>query len=409
MDKLILYDKTKEKWLFFINEAGQLCYLKNSTEQILITDVCPYFDISTDENGNFHLVTQTLEGNLIYLTYDFENWKKFVVLSSKTKENTMTDFKIFIIERHIHCFYILHTKDKDMIIHHIFGADSNHATPKVIDYGKSFSCAFSKSKGLHIFYFDESEKLRYKIYSNGNYTESSLSIEDNIKNIYPLCDENGSLHLLYVAKMTSFYTLIYFSDERKIISFGEAAPNRFCFYIKGKNIVIQWQEGLKSYSCESDDGGCSFKKPVPIPDSKTKRAKPIRVRTPFNPLGTCRDLCIVPSEENVIDLNFDDIFENMPSQNHKKEKSYYNIKEVDFKNSIKSMSRKIAENEMEMAKIRSHLSDITSKISVLEKSLNQFFKTSSVAENVEENEENIDTFKNTDVENYNFENSKIFD
>ena len=404
MDKLILYDKSKEKWIFFINDSNQLCYFKNGTEQILITDVYPYFDIATDENGNFHLVTQTLEGNLIYLTYDFENWKKFIVLSSKTKENTMTDFKVFIIEGRIHCFYVLHTNDKDMIIHHIFSDGSKYATPKVIDYGKSFSCAFSKSNGLHIFYFDESEKLRYKIYSNGNYTESAQSLEDNIKSIYPICDESGALHLLYVAKMTSFYTLIYFSGERKIISFGESAPNRFCFYTQGKKICIQWQEGIKSYSCESDDNGNSFKKPIQIQVTKSKRANPARVRAPFNPLGLCHDICIAPSYENEFDLNFEDVFEIKQKQKLKNEKTYYNIKEVDFQNSIKSMSYKIAENEMEISRLRSQLRDITAKISVLEKGVNQI-----EAPNTEENKENIDTFKNTDIENYNFENSKIFD
>lgn len=408
MDKIILHDKLKEKWIFFVNEKAELCYIKDNQEQILQSGVCPFFDLITDENGNFHLVTQDSKGSLIYLVYNFENWKKYVILNSKTAENSMKNFKIFVCRREIHCFYLLCFSGKCMLVHHIFSPDEPSVTPKVIDSCKNFSCAMDVNGTIHIFYLSDEDKFSYKVFTEGNYHDDKLPTDDIIKDIYPICDAEGNLHILYIAKMTSFYTLVYFSKERKIISFGENPPSDLCLTKKDKGIVVQWRERSGYYQCSCADGSLNFKKPTVISESKFKKASPVKLRLAYNPSCICTDKYIALSNGNNFDIPY--ITANKErvniQTNHKNKKSDYNDIDGKFDEKIKKLQSKLKDTENEILKLNSIISTLSDKISCMEKS--NIAPVLQLTGNVEKNEENYQAFENMDIENAEFNDTKIF-
>lgn len=427
MDKILLNDRQGAQWVFRCNGKDQLCYCRDGAhEQILQSDVKAGFDLVTDEEGNFHMVVQALDGSLIYLTYDFDNWKKYIILQSKSSRSTMSRFKSFVLNEKIHCFYILDFSGKSMLVHHIFSPTEPAATPNVISYtdsAKNFSCVLDSDNRIHIFFFNESSRLQYKIYHSGVYADSTVPVEDDIKDISVICDQIG-VHLLYTAKMKSYYTLIYYSltaKERKIISFGDSNISTGYIYIHGKNIYVQWRERMRCYQCVSADGGITFKKPVHIAESRNKRTTDIRIRSRANPACANADRCIALSDGSTIDiLNAADcigshVKANLKGRNHKPEKNDYNIIDGAYSDEIKMIQSKIRENEREIIRLNTIINTLSDKISAMAKisaEPSPPLPEEAAALNSEAvgeiNIENYELFKNTDIENIDFENSITF-
>ncbi len=370
MDKILLKDIRGGQWLFRFDGAGRLCYSKNgSAEHILAGDATEEFDLATDGEGNFHLVVQTADGSLIYLTYDFNNWKKYVILQSKSNRSAMSGFKIFVAEGKIHCFYKLLFKGKAMLVHHIFSPAEPPGEPNVVAYmaaSESFSCAMDTDSSIHIFYFDEARLFHYKVYGADGYTDSSLPVEDDIRDICCICGEGG-LHLLYTANVKAYCTLIYYNPnagERKIISFGDSNISACCVYTEGKNVHVQWRERTRCYRCSSADGGVTFKKPAPIPEGRGKLASTIRLRSAHNPKGLECDRRIVSGT---------DVWEGAAHTSGKDDKIHtpakndYNIIEAAYPDEMKIMQSKIRENEKELIRLNAIISTLSDKISALTK------------------------------------------
>lgn len=425
MDKILLNDRQRRQWLFTCDGKGRLCYSRSgSARQILQSDIRDEFDIITDEQGNFHLVVQAEDGSLIYLTYDFSNWKKYVILKSRSGRSVMSGFKLFITGGKVHCFYTLALDGKSMLIHHVFTSSEPAATPDVISYtepSKSFSCALDADDNIHIFFFSESGVFQYKIYKNGECTDHTLPVEDDIKTISCICD--GDIHLLYTSKMKSYYTLIYYNltvGERKIISFGDSNISSCCIYAHEKSIFVQWRERMRCYQCVSHDNGAAFKKPVHIAESRSRRTDIVRIRSSNNPSVFRADRCIALSDGNTVDIlnAVQCIGTHLPpnpnEKNHKQEKNDYNIIEAAYADEIKLMQSKIRENEKEIIRLNTIINALSDKVSALSKipvpSPASAEKTDTISsENVGEiNIENYEIFKNTDIESIDFESKKTF-
>ena len=407
LDKLVLYDKSGTRWVFFVNDKAELCYISDEKEQILQSNVSMDFDIVTDEAGAFHLVTQATDGSLVYFTYDFKNWKKYIILNSKSSDNIMRSFKMFILKGMVHCFYILKLSKKSMLIHHIFSPGEPSSTPKVIDYTESFSCAMTSDGKAHIFYIGEGERLQYKMYKNGSYNDTSFPTDDIVKSIHSLCDSENRLHLLYICKMTTFYTLIYYSTERKIISFGEAMPGDICLNLRGQSITIQWRELTRYYQCTSDNGGNSFKKPVPIAEGRTRHAVSVRLRSAYNPTCAFADKCIALSNGNTIDMPFSNVpaVKSYTQKNHKTEKTDYTVIDDRLDERFKMIEGRIEESKKELERLSKIISSLTQKLEEISPKNDVPQKPLQLSGKVETNEENIKLFESLNTE---FENPKIF-
>lgn len=408
MDKILLNDIQGSRWIFDCDEKNRLFYSKNGLpKQILQSDITEEFDLITDEHGNFHLVTQSKDGSLIYFTYDFSNWKKYVILKSKSNNSSMRKFKLFASDGVLHCFYILELKGKAMLVHHIFSHTDQFGSPDVISYidsSKSFSCAADNDGNIHIFFFDESGNLRYKVYANGITDDRTLSVEDHIKSIFTISD--GNIHIIYTAKMKSYCTLIYYNlteKERKIISFSDSNIADIHIFIRDKNIFIQWRERTRCYQCISSDGGCSFKKPTHISETHNKRLETVRLRAEHNPYSFYADCCII--EDSGIPAT------NKPG-NHTFSKKDYNIIDGSYSDELKIIQSKIRENEKEIVRLNTIINTMSERLGALTKSLEvppptpekELLSGSNVGEI---SEENYKRFKNMEIEN--IENPKTFE
>ncbi len=424
MDKILLIDRQGDKWIFNCDGKGRLCYSKNGeNEQILLNNAKEDFDIITDNDGNFHLVLQTADGNLVCLIYDFENWKKYIILQSRTDKNCMSNFKLFYHNGKTHCFYLFKSGEKTMLVHHIFSASNPSVTPEVISYAdpsKNFSCCIDADGDIHIFYFNENSLFQYKIFSSNRYEDRSLSAEDDIKSIYSIYG-NG-IHLLYTAKMKSYYTLVYYNlnaKERKIISFGDSNISSCCIYTHENDIFVQWRERTRCYQCQSSDSGATFKKPVFIAESRNKHTEPIRIRSKINPRCANADRCIAISGNGTLDiLNAEQCIGtrtavNINNKNHNPEKNDYNIIDGAFADEIKIMQSKIRENEKELIRLNTIINTLSEKLSAIAKpapKLKPVPEKSTLNENEigEINMENYEIFKKTEIEDIEFDNSITF-
>lgn len=382
VEKILLTDIHGYKWTF--ESHKRLCYSKNDIPtQVLLGDSSDEFDIITDEKGNFHIVTQDSEGNMVYFTYDFINWKKFTILRSKSGKMNMNGFKMFIDSEKVHCIYVLESNGKNMLIHHIFSPSDEVTTPKVIDCinGCNFSCAMDEAGTIHIFYVNEKEKAIYKIYNGSMYTEVSLPDEESVRGIY--CIYHSRLHLIYTAKMKAYRTVIYYNPvnkEKKIINFSDGNITNCTVYGNGNNIYIQWVERMRLYQCVSEDGGETFKKPTVL----NKKEELIRIRDCANPYVMHVDRCagyVLPPPKSV---------------NHTKKEKVYNDKADDIEKLRKAIimqNERIIQLENEIKKLKNTKKSDTE------------LKSTALGEI---NEENYKAFQNADIDSIDFENSKIF-
>lgn len=382
VEKILLTDIQGSKWTF--ESHNRLCCTRdNESPQILLNESSEEFDVITDHNGNFHIITQDSKGNMVYLTYDFVNWKKYIILQSKSGKTNMSGFKLFIHSEKVHCLYILDSGGKNMLVHHIFSPDNDATTPKAIAYVKDndFSCAMSETGIIHILYISESGEAQYKIYKDGIYKDEHLPEEESIKNIR--CIYHNGFHIIYIAKMKTYRTIIYYNPEsrsKKIINFSDGNISDCAIYGNGNSICIQWIERLRLYKCVSDNDGETFKKPVIM----NRKEEFIRIRSGSNPYTMHTDRCagyISPT----------------PSSNDKKEKVYNDkAEDIEFlKKAILMQNEKIQRLESEIDKIRS----------MSYSKENTELKCDTVGEI---NEENYRAFQNADIDSMDFENSTIF-
>ncbi len=421
MDKILLNDIQGAQWIFQCDGKGRLCYSTNGApKQILQADMGGGFDIITDGVGHFHLVLQSTDGSLIYLTYDFTNWKKYVILKSKSNRSIMSRFKMFSVENRIHCFYVLTINDKSMLVHHVFSPTEQSATPQVIDYvdsAKSISIAADGKGALHIFFFDASGKFNYKLLRRGKAEDCRLETEDDIKSVCCICDD--AIHLLYTAKIKNYYTLIYYSlsaKERKIISFSDSNISEIHIFTKGKNLFLQWRERTRCYQCTSSDGGNSFKKPVHITEGRGRRTETVGIRGEQNPLCHGADRCIALTDgERINPMNAAEIKPISRTVRNTSKENSYNIIDGEYSDRLKQMQSKIRENEKELVRLNTIISSLSEKISAIAKSAAaspppvQQMRTGDSGDIGDINEENYKLFNNTDIDDVEFDNIKTFE
>lgn len=410
---ILLFDKTDCEWQFSCTQKGELIYSKNGeNNQILLSNATDEFDLITDIDGNFHLVAQTADGNLVYLIYDFKNWKKYNILNSKSGNTAIKNIKIIFVGEKIHCFYALSFGGKNMLIHHVFSQNEHGNSPTVISYiasGKEFKIFADTAGNIHIFYFNEKSEFCYKIYDTA-YSDGVFPNNDDVAEICPVYDSDGISHFLYSARLKSYYTLTYFNSkfkEKKTISFGDS-PLRDCrLQIREKNVLIQWRDGPNYYECTSPDKGASFKKPTQFNRNQSKKLS-VRLRSPFNPLCLNADrIFLSPSEKK----SRQTILYSKGKKTENKSPVVADGRELEHMNEFEN---KLNDHTRELARLSSSINSISEKLKALEKTFSERAeKTHSndiaLPNDIGQiNEENLKLFSSTDINDANFENSNIY-
>lgn len=420
MERIFVKDKHDEDWIFYINEQGELCYIKDGKEQILQGNIRRDFDIISGVGKGLHLTAQTDTGNLIYLDYDYNSWHKFTILESKSPEGVMSRFRLLEVGGVLHCFYILDFRGKSMAVHHIYDISVSPAPPKVIDYVSKHSevavCGDTDGN-IHIFFTGVNGSMIYKIYSpkSGGYSEGKIDTEDEIKSIFPVCTEDNTIHFLYTAQLKSYYALVYLSakaKERKIINFGDFNVTDMCMLINGNAIQIQWKERGGYYQCTSSDGGTTFQKPSSLNQRKGRPIEFIKTVSIKNPMGFGGNVCGAYYKNGEIEFVRGNKKEAV---NHKSRDTAYNNSDGICKDS--SLAERVARQEREIIRISTALKTLTDKVAYLSngmisRPIPPQKSISSPAEGdaytVESNSSDIKAFEDTNIEDVDFANSKKF-
>lgn len=411
MSDILLWDKSGGEWRFMCTQKGELAYTENGGgKQVLLPDATEEFDLITDDDGNIHLIAQTSDGGLVYLIYDFENWKKHIILSSKSKNASIKSIKAFFSNEKIHCFYLLLFSGKHMLVHHIFSQNEKTAPPNVISYadcGKSLAVCADLSGKLHIFYFNDKSEFCHKIYDNG-YSDGTFPTNDDVTEICPVYDRSGTLHLLFSARLKAYHTLIYFNTackEKKTISFSDSPFKECRMQIRDKSVLIQWRDGGGFYEAVSDTGGESFKKPSPFNKSHSKKI-PVRIRLARNPLCLDGDRIFFSSAERFIHTQATANFRN-PKSNTK------TPTDTQDSEHIKAFEQRLGENARELVRLNVRIDALSEKVKVLEKRFTESETPKGAPihfsdEVGEINEENLRLFSSTDINDADFENPQIY-
>lgn len=421
MARIILKDTVGCFWDFFCNEKSELCYIKNEKESILQSGVYDDFDIISDEYGNFHIVIQDTSGGLIYLTLSGGQWRRFVILNSRTHEKRMHNFKLFMAGERLHCFYALDSDSKALLVHHVFSAADSTETPSVIDCctpAEKFCCAFDGKNEFHVFYSNGEGEFKYKIISAAkrSHTDSALEVDDCIISACAVWS-GGCLHILYSAKIKMYYALIYYNTllkERKIISFSDCCSADKCVFAGEGTVFVQWRERMQFYQCASSDGGASFKKPAVISESKGKRAVTVRIRRGASPHCADIDFCIALREGSAIRLPENDIYfgknnlakaQSFNSSTPKSSASSHNQSEKGGQAEL--ILAKLMKNERELIRLNTLINNLSEKISCLAR---EGASAPTVCESASafDDGDALEKFEKTDINSISFENSKKF-
>lgn len=257
----------------FVLKEG-ICYYnldkKNQNNyEILFQNTKDEFDLIIDQNDCVHIACQDNEGSIIYLTEVGNEWKKFVVLKSKTQNVYNKYFNIKKISDFINLFYVVNHNSKNMLVHQIL--DNLGNAPSVIDYvlGKNGNYCLNISSEFNIllFYISDNEKnLCFNIYKWAYKKWESVVFlnEKNVDSVASFIDDDDSIHLIFEKENELFYkkyaktgfNSFEFSETVKI---NQSKKNKLPIIFKNNNeLWIMWENNQGIFGVSSKDGGNSF-------------------------------------------------------------------------------------------------------------------------------------------------------
>lgn len=262
-----LRDGHNNNWIFYNDDNKNLCFEKNGGESEILQENCSgEFDICFDDVGNIHAIFQLENGELGYIQYDFQNWKRFCVLKSKHGKKCFSNIRIFCINRRIEVFYCLFHNYKYYVVHHRIDVTSP-TKPIALDYccENKFSVCCDKEANVHIIYKSETDEIIHKTFntSSQSFYERRLDLGENIKDVLCLYDSHNDLNLLYVSRTKTHYTLTFENtalEIKRTLGFGTDSVCIPYFYTDGNSVFAIWHERFFAYQISSSNFGQTFSK-----------------------------------------------------------------------------------------------------------------------------------------------------
>ena len=275
----------------------------HGNEIIILEAVTPVFDGLTDTDGVSHFAVQGADGSLMYLKSDENEWKKYVLFTSKNKSATITNIILKESNGRLCAFYCMNHGNKRLLVRHVFWADNPYATPHVedvLDSRTEFHICPS-SAGFTMFYRGTGGKIYEKTY-NKNFdriSASQLTTNEEILHMRTFYN-NHSIYCAYTAPRKSYtavmFRILHSSDEPKVITFG-VAKNCIPYIIAFSNIIcVQWSENGRIMQSVSRDGGKTFSPPGVLDTSYEF------VRLKFSGRILPFDACICAAQNNIVSI-----------------------------------------------------------------------------------------------------------
>lgn len=385
---------------------------------IIIDEVTGEFDGVCPEDGSIHFLIQSTDGSLVYLKYENDSWRKYIIFKSKNNTCNISSIRLTYSEKKLCAFYALVHGEKTMLVRHIFSDKELYTVPEVVDLldvRKDFCICTDVSGNTHLFYRNRDGERIEKIYSD-TMTETSSkrhSEDDNTYSFTAVCNAEG-IYRLYTSIRKSYTALILrtCNDEEKIITFAVARNCRHAVSTNDGKVTVQWSEEGRIMQTHSENHGKSFCRPYVL--KKDCDFSKVRIRG-IRPGLYCNEYAV--SHDNMPDFTIQTNKSKDP--NHKETATMNNA-------GMRSNYRFVTSEENKAAELIKNLENIEARINSLGKSLekickflekppefknnidnNEFSvapkaqktKTAEETNDIgEKNEENIKLFESTDID-----------
>lgn len=272
MNELYLTDAYGTKWKFYVNNSNHLCIARGGIkDEILFKNVTNEYDIAVDEYGYFHILFEDTSGTLIYIKYDYNEWKKYEILKNKSSVPKISHIKLFMAGKIPIAFYSLEHDGKKLLAEQKI-REGVTTSPMIIDTlgkGEVFSALLDSEKCFHLLYKNEIGKPIYKTAPYGAKSFSSVEFlceHDLVKTVLSE-GKNSSVHFAYIANINSYYTVCYYNTKIRIIkslAFGVSPKIAISLSTSDEKVCIRWLDGQRAYECVSADNGETFSKPANV-------------------------------------------------------------------------------------------------------------------------------------------------
>ena len=337
MNEIYLSDAYGTKWMFYISNSGSLCYTRGErNNEILFKNALNHYDIALDEYGHFHILLEDTNGTLIYIKYDYNEWKKYEILKNKSSTPKISHIKLFMAGKIPIAFYVLEHDGKKLLAEQKIREEISTA-PMIIDtLGNApvFSVLLDNQKCFHLLYKNELGKATYKIapYGAKNFTAEDFPCEHDIVKADLAEGIDGTVHLTYIANINSYHTVCYCNTNHRTIkslAFGVNPRVTPAVSSSEGKIYVRWLDTHRLIECVSTNNGETFSKPASV----SRNAKAFRV---FE--GNSSKICISDTPVNAQTNKLPRAFQNglsKPNENaeikeklRKTEAELKNIKEM---------------------------------------------------------------------------------
>lgn len=253
---------------YFSDSRG--CFIQTDEtgrESVIMEGISGEFDGICDEGGCLHFLMETNAGELVYLRYDGNVWKKYMLFKSRNSRSGISKINLIASGDVLCGFYALERRNQVLVVRHIFRYDALFNTPEVegvTDFRKSIFVCADKRGFVHLFFRGEDGGYTKKVYDVGlrRVYERQNIFEDDI---YNLCASDSDSGFVYVyTTVRKGYTALIFKKENsdeKIITFGIARNATLGVKTHKNEIEIVWNESGTTMCVKSTDSGKTFSKP----------------------------------------------------------------------------------------------------------------------------------------------------
>ncbi|MBE7050558.1 MAG: hypothetical protein E7394_07315 [Ruminococcaceae bacterium] len=252
---------------FFTDEKSNFVMSSDDNDSMIIMENAGCeFDGICDKRGILHFLIQDNNGTLFYIRYDNKIWKKYNLLSSKEKKNSISHIHLLSSGNSLCAFYVMEHQGKFMLIKHMFSPDNLRITPSVIDlvdFRKDFCICTHPDGSTHLYYRNAGGKRRETIFDKYFSISSSVDLYDNDDTyVMKVVNSGASVICASICARKNHTALIFKKDDtEKIITFAIARNAQLSMCAKNDLIDIYWQEGNFIMHSESKNGGKDFSKP----------------------------------------------------------------------------------------------------------------------------------------------------
>ncbi len=380
---------------FFIKPNLGFCVGKKTGALFVHNEVLlanPFEDFCVTKTDKFiHAVCQDSFGSIICFIFDGNEWKSKTILESRDKKAEFKNLKLFAMGNFINLFYVVNTKEGQILVHQILG--ENNSLPKAVDFicGNEFSVCECKTSDLVLLYKNRENEIGTRTFSWSKKSFGDFSeLECNCDLEHPeiMCDKNDVLNIVGFASFDKFVNILHFTKsnftyENKISAVhlvsGEA--DGLCISNYGNRKTISWCEnGLVMTSSYGENKKWSAPKKYIKGTSQKNVIYNIKTGTEsFSVYGYRQDgkiIFYIPC----------DILNNPPEDLSKKAGS----ESLEKKTLHQVQYVKLSKYLDDLSSLTKKISDLENKLNVLSKKISASEKADKVADLICEEPDQID-------------------